>query len=60
MGKGWIETGLNGIGEVFERRPRVGKIGPPDGEILVELGKTPLCLSRKESQRSWRGKITAG
>ena len=24
---------------------RVGKIGPPDGEILAELGKIPLCLS---------------
>ena len=45
MGKGWIEAGLNGIGEGFEGRLRVGKIGPPDGEILAELGKIPLCLS---------------
>jgi hypothetical protein len=40
---------------------RVGKIGPPDGEILAELGKIPLCLSLRdalkdftEQWRSWR------
>ena len=55
-GKDWIEAGLNGIGEVFEGRLRGGKIRPPEGEILAELGKmlAPLCLSRAKSRRSWR------
>lgn len=38
-GLGWIETGLNGIGGGFEGWLRVGKIRPPEGEILAELGK---------------------
>jgi len=54
MGKGWIEAGLNGAGEAFERRLRVGKNARADGGIQAELGKiAPLCPSRNVFQKEF-------